>query len=70
MRRTDHEQPHKKWLEPFSIILAALIVATALFISPSTAGVHVSNILSKLGVSSRTEAASVAVRDGLVSVDV
>jgi len=33
MRRTDHEQPQKKWLEPFSIILAALIVATALFIS-------------------------------------
>lgn len=33
MRRTDHGQPHKKWFEPFSIILAALIVATALFIS-------------------------------------
>jgi reactive intermediate/imine deaminase len=33
MRRTENEQPHKRWLEPFSIILAALIVATALFIS-------------------------------------
>ncbi len=40
-------------------------IGEALFISPSTAGVHVSNILSKLGVSTRTEAASVAVRDGL-----
>jgi DNA-binding CsgD family transcriptional regulator len=36
-----------------------------LFISESTAGVHVSNILGKLGVSSRTEAAAVAVRLGL-----
>lgn len=31
-------------------------VAERLFISPRTAGVHVSNILAKLGVSSRTEA--------------
>jgi DNA-binding CsgD family transcriptional regulator len=44
-------------------------IAAALFISPSTAGVHVSNIMSKLGVSTRTEAASVAIRDGLTSVD-
>ena len=40
-------------------------IAEALFISESTAGVHVSNILGKLGVSSRTEAAAVAVRLGL-----
>ena len=40
-------------------------IATALFISESTAGVHVSNILGKLGVSSRTEAATTAVRLGL-----
>lgn len=39
-------------------------VAT-LFISESTAGVHVSNILGKLGVATRTEAAAVAVRLGL-----
>ena len=37
-------------------------LADRLFISPRTAGVHVSNILAKLGVSSRTEAASVALR--------
>ena len=40
-------------------------IAEALFISESTAGVHVSNILGKLGVGSRTEAAAVAVRLGL-----
>jgi DNA-binding CsgD family transcriptional regulator len=40
-------------------------IAEALFISESTAGVHVSNILGKLGVASRTEAAAVAVRLGL-----
>jgi DNA-binding NarL/FixJ family response regulator len=42
-------------------------IAEALFISESTAGVHVSNILGKLGVASRTEAAAVATRLGLVS---
>ena len=40
-------------------------IGDALFISGSTAGVHVSNILAKLGVTSRTEAAAVAVRLGL-----
>jgi DNA-binding CsgD family transcriptional regulator/tetratricopeptide (TPR) repeat protein len=40
-------------------------IAETLFISESTAGVHVSNILGKLGVSTRTEAAAVAVRLGL-----
>ncbi len=40
-------------------------IAQTLFISDSTAGVHVSNILGKLGVGSRTEAAAVAVRLGL-----
>lgn len=42
-------------------------IADALFISQSTAGVHVSNILGKLGVASRTEAAAVAVRLGLAN---
>ena len=42
-------------------------IAETLFISESTAGVHVSNILGKLGVAtSRTEAAAVAARLGMV----
>ncbi|HEU0114876.1 MAG TPA: LuxR C-terminal-related transcriptional regulator [Thermomicrobiales bacterium] len=41
-------------------------IAAALFISPRTASTHVTNILAKLGVASRTEAAACAVRDGLV----
>jgi len=37
-------------------------IAEALFISSKTASVHVSNILAKLGVASRVEAAAVAHR--------
>jgi DNA-binding CsgD family transcriptional regulator len=37
-------------------------IATELFISPKTASVHVSNILAKLNVTSRTQAAAVAHR--------
>ena len=40
-------------------------IAATLFISPSTAGVHVSKILTKLGVSRRTEAAAIAHRASL-----
>ena len=40
-------------------------IGTELFISTKTASVHVSNILAKLGVNSRTEAAAVALRNGL-----
>jgi ATP/maltotriose-dependent transcriptional regulator MalT len=42
-------------------------IAADLFISPRTAGVHVSHILEKLGASTRTEAAAAAHRLGLVS---
>ncbi|CCH78136.1 hypothetical protein BN12_2570009 [Nostocoides japonicum T1-X7] len=41
-------------------------IAAALFISTKTASVHVSNILAKFGVATRTEAAAVALRDDLV----
>jgi DNA-binding CsgD family transcriptional regulator len=41
-------------------------IASALFIAPKTASVHVSNILAKLGAASRTEAAAIAHREGLV----
>ena len=41
-------------------------IGDRLFISHRTAQTHVTNILGKLGVSTRTEAAAKAVRDGLV----
>jgi DNA-binding CsgD family transcriptional regulator len=40
-------------------------IAQALFISPKTASVHVSNILAKLGATGRVEAAAIAHRLGL-----
>jgi NarL family two-component system response regulator LiaR len=40
-------------------------IAQRLTVSPSTIKSHVSHILSKLGVSSRTEATALAVREGL-----
>ena len=43
-------------------------IAAELSISERTARTHVSNILAKLGVSSRTQAALWAVREGLVNV--
>ena len=55
------------------VVLALLVeglnntqIAGKLYVSPSTIKSHVSNILSKLGVASRTEAAALALRHGLV----
>jgi DNA-binding NarL/FixJ family response regulator len=42
-------------------------IAQQLFISRATASVHVSNILSKLGVNTRVQAAALAHRRGLVA---
>ncbi|MGH3406522.1 MAG: response regulator transcription factor, partial [Streptosporangiaceae bacterium] len=42
-------------------------IGAALFIAPKTASVHVSNILGKLGASSRTEAAAIAHSNGLAA---
>jgi DNA-binding NarL/FixJ family response regulator len=44
-------------------------MAKVLNLSRGTVKIHVSNILSKLNVSSRTEAAMVAIQKGLVSLD-
>ena len=41
-------------------------IGAQLYISPKTAGVHVSNILRKLGVSGRVRAAALAERAGLL----
>ena len=41
-------------------------IADALFISPYTASKHVSNVLGKLGVANRREAAAFAVRLGMI----
>ena len=44
-------------------------IARELFVEEKTVKAHVSSILRKLGVSSRTQAALYAVRTGLVSID-
>jgi len=45
------------------------MIAKELIISPKTAKTHVSNILSKLGLASRTQAAVYALKEGLVTND-
>ena len=42
-------------------------IGAELYISPKTAGVHVSSILRKLGVSGRVQAAALAERAGLLT---
>jgi DNA-binding CsgD family transcriptional regulator/tetratricopeptide (TPR) repeat protein len=42
-------------------------IGDRLFISPKTVSVHVSNILSKLGVTSRSKATAIAYEDGILS---
>jgi two-component system, NarL family, response regulator LiaR len=44
-------------------------IARELFVEEKTVKAHVSGILRKLGVSSRTQAALYAVRTGLVSME-
>lgn len=44
-------------------------IANRLYVSDSTVKTHVSNILSKLGVATRTEAVSLALQKGLIKED-
>lgn len=43
-------------------------IAQALVISPQTARTHIQNVLGKLGVHSRLEAAAFVVRNGILDV--
>jgi len=60
----------RRELEVLELVAAGLTnrqIADRLFISENTVGVHVGNILGKLDASSRTEAAGIAHRLGLVA---
>jgi len=71
---TPHEAPIGADLTPRERQVLVMVAAgltnreigEALLITESTAGVHVSNIMAKLGVGSRTEAVAAAHRSGLV----
>ncbi len=75
LQRLDAAEASDGELTPREREVAALLaeglsnseVARRLYISPRTAAVHVSNILTKLGMSSRTEVAAWAVRNGLTA---
>ena len=78
LRRLGHGQPppaDPTPLTPREREVAALLaegcsngeIARRLYISTKTASVHVSNILAKLGMTSRTEVATWAVRTGLAA---
>jgi DNA-binding NarL/FixJ family response regulator len=66
--------PEKPRLSPRELEVLRLLadgisdreIAAVLFISPRTVMRHVAGILAKLGVSSRTAAATLAVREGLI----
>ena len=75
----DNEQPTRAPIdpdgEPASDAILRLVaeghtnreIGDRLFISEKTASVHVSNIIRKLGVSNRGEAAALAHREGLTA---
>jgi len=70
---SDPSKPGSDMTERELEILALMVegksnneIAEAMFISMSTVKFHVSNILSKLGVSSRTEAVALAIKHNLV----
>jgi DNA-binding CsgD family transcriptional regulator len=74
-RREDDVAPEQGGLTPREVEVVREIargrtngeIASTLFISPKTVSVHVSNVLAKLDMGSRTEVAAWAVRTGLVA---
>ncbi|WP_040689763.1 helix-turn-helix transcriptional regulator [Nocardia vinacea] len=72
-----NQQPRTFGLTPRELDVLRLVaqglsnrqIAAELFISGNTAGVHVSRILTKLGAATRTEAAAVARKHGLIEPD-
>jgi DNA-binding NarL/FixJ family response regulator len=59
-------------IEVLSLVAAGFSngqIGKRLFISPKTASVHVTHILTKLDASTRTEAATIGVRLGLPELD-
>jgi NarL family two-component system response regulator LiaR len=65
---TGHDLTEREW-DVLALLVEGLNntqIAERLVVSPSTIKSHVSHILAKLGVASRTEAATLAVRQGLV----
>jgi DNA-binding NarL/FixJ family response regulator len=59
-------------VEVLRLIVAGLPdkqIADALFMSPRTAQKHAATIFAKLGVNTRTAAASIAIRSGIVSTE-
>lgn len=69
---TPQEQLSEREVEVLKLVARGhsnQMIAEQLIISPKTAKTHVSNILSKLGLASRTQAAVYALKAGLVSAE-
>jgi two-component system NarL family response regulator len=70
--RMDREELTPRELEVLKLIVSGKSnkeIATELKITEGTVKIHINNILSKLGVSDRTQAATFALRRGIVHLD-
>src|SRR5688500_11598908 len=67
-----HQELSEREIEVLKLVAKGCsnqMIAQELIISPKTSKTHVSNILSKLGLASRTQAAVYALKEGLVRND-